>query len=90
MTAAFERTEHAKSVVMDGEWMIVEAERGVVAQVNEFGGFVWECLEKQALDIGQLTEAVQARYEIGREAAERDVAFFLQQLAEIGFVRSKA
>jgi hypothetical protein len=89
MTMRFERFEHAQSVVMDGEWIIVNTSNGVVTQLNEVGGWVWSCLERGE-DVEGLADRIQARYNVSRQAAIQDLQAFLERLIQIGLVKNPA
>ena len=52
-----------------------------VMSLNETGALLWRLLEKGA-DREALVAALLGEYDVGRDAAEKDVDAFLAQLAE--------
>lgn len=86
MTMRFERMNHAQSFVMDGERIIVDTEHGVVTQLNEVGGFVWECLERGA-EMEELVNSVLERYEISRQQVVQDIVPFVESLIQLRLIR---
>lgn len=70
---------------MDGEWMLLDADRCIVTRLNETGGRIIELLE-QELTQGALASQLAVEYDITLEQAEADVAKFLLSLKEAGLL----
>lgn len=73
------RTELLEANVAE-EAVLLDPEAGVYYGVNSVGATVWEVLQEPA-SIGELRDAVVEEYGISREACERDLAVFLEELA---------
>lgn len=77
------------AVALDGEWVVLDAERYVVTKLNESGGFLWNLI-KQGATFGMLTEALEDAYAISPEQAAADVTAFVAHLKEVGLIRDAA
>ncbi|MNO67765.1 Coenzyme PQQ synthesis protein D [compost metagenome] len=66
---------------MDGEWILLDADRCIVTRLNETGGRIIELLD-QEITIGALTEQLASEYDITYEQAQADLAKFLDNLKE--------
>ncbi|MNB96105.1 Coenzyme PQQ synthesis protein D [compost metagenome] len=70
---------------MDGEWILLDADRCIVTRLNETGGRIIELLD-QEITIGALTEQLASEYDITYEQAQADLAKFLDNLKEAGLL----
>jgi len=67
--------------IIDGEAVIVLPQSGQVNVLNEVGSRIWELIDGTR-NVGEITEAIVAEYDVTSEQAERDVEEFIQELVE--------
>lgn len=77
------------AVALDGEWVVLDAERYVVTKLNETGGFLWNLI-KQGATMVMLTDALAEAYGVEPEQAAADVTAFVAHLKEAGLIRDAA
>lgn len=53
--------------------------------LNETGAFLWKKLEQDCTQ-EELISAVEARYQISKDEAQKDVEEFIKKLNEAGFI----
>jgi len=70
---------------MDGEWMILDADRCVVTRLNDTGGRIMELLDQEVTQ-DELAKTLALEYEIPTEQAQADVIKFLGSLKEAGLL----
>ena len=71
--------------IFDGQATIVLPDRSEVNVLNELGSMVWERIDGSRT-VGQIVEAVVQDYEVGPEAARRDILEFIGALHDHGMV----
>jgi pyrroloquinoline quinone biosynthesis protein D len=67
----------------DGTLLVVE--RGRITELNVLGGEIWKLCDGTR-DLAAIVDALEPRFEVGREELTRDVAEFLDDLAARGWV----
>jgi hypothetical protein len=79
------RSEKTASRLVDGEAVVVSPSQGIVRILNDVGSRVWELMDgvRSVLDI---SEAIAVEFHALRDEVEKDVAEFLNELAEKGLV----
>jgi hypothetical protein len=73
--------------IIDGEALIVNADRGEIVVLNETGAFIWPLLDGRR-DLAQITAAVCERFDIDAATARADVEAFLDALEARGALAS--
>lgn len=76
------RPELAERII-DGEALIVNANRGEIVVLNEAGAFVWPLLNGSN-DLATITRRVCEHFEIDESTARADVEAFLDSLESRG------
>lgn len=84
-TAKIKRKPGLDLTQMDGEWIVLDAERCIVTRLNETGGRIMELLDRE-LTVQELTEQLATEYEIPYEQAQADLAKFLDNLKGAGLL----
>ncbi|MFQ5877156.1 MAG: PqqD family protein [Acidobacteriota bacterium] len=79
LDAVLTRNPDAAYRVYDGEATVVLPEEGEVNVLNEIGSTVWDLIDGRR-SLREIVEAIVARYQVGRERAERDVLEFAASL----------
>ena len=72
---------HLAERLIDGEALIVNAERGEIIVLNGCGAFVWKLLDGMH-DVGSIIDLVEDEFDVDTETARGDVLEFLQSLSE--------
>jgi hypothetical protein len=70
---------HVQHTAVAGEIVILDGKRGTYLGLNETGTAIWQLLVEHGNGAAAV-EALQARYGVPREIAERDVDEFLAAL----------
>lgn len=65
--------------VIDGEAVIINLQNGTYYSLDKAGATVWEQIT-DGRSVAEVVEAVTARYEVGRERAQRDVERLVHEL----------
>ncbi len=80
---------HTEAVEMDGEWIVLDAEKYLVTKLNEVGGWIYSRIQAgDTLDM--LVKSMSGEYEISEEQARSDILVFMAQLVECGLVENVA
>lgn len=69
--------------VIDGEAIIMNLTTGMFYSTDGAGGFAWEALSR-GLCVGEVADAVAARFDVSVENARNDVVRLAEQLLEEG------
>lgn len=72
---------------IDGEAVLVDPVRGRMLVLNDTGLFLWEALESPR-NLAQLTAALCEAFDVESAQAGRDVAAFVDSLAERNLVET--
>lgn len=75
------------STDVDGELILVQAETGAFFSLKDTGLAVWNALDG-AGDMVSLRDEILAEYDVSPEECEHDIAQFIRQLVDAGFVHS--
>ncbi|MEJ0001897.1 MAG: PqqD family protein [bacterium] len=67
------------SETLDGETIIIDLQNGTYYSMNETGSLVWEYL-KAGHSLGQITQALAARYDASIETIEKSVTDLIASL----------
>lgn len=82
-------SNHTEAVEMDGEWIVLDAEKYLVTKLNEIGGWIYTRI--QAGDwLAQLAQAMSQEYDISEEQATKDILAFADQLIACGLIENVA
>jgi len=76
---------HMEAVEMDGEWIVMDAEKYVVTKLNAVGGWLYGRI-RDGDGTEELVRGMTAEYGIDEDAARRDLLAFIDQLAEYGLI----
>lgn len=72
--------------VVAGETVLLNLATGTYFGLNEVGGRVWHLLDTDGCTLAQVSEKVQAEFEVSGEEAEADLLALLGRLNEHGLV----
>ena len=78
-------TNDVAAKVMDGEAILINITSGMYHSMDNVGGYVWELIE-QGHALGDIAEAVSAKFDVDADAALRDVSGLAQQMLEENLV----
>ena len=87
---SYVRSDSVVSRVIAGETLVVPIRGSVgdlasIYSLNAVGSTIWQALEKpKAVD--ELTELVEAEYEVSSDKAKQDVSKFLEEMRSNGLV----
>jgi hypothetical protein len=73
------REEEVAAKVIDGEAIIINLANGTYYSMDKGGAFVWELLQQQR-SVGEIVDALAARYEVSREDAGGDLQRLMAEL----------
>lgn len=76
--------DHISSDV-EGETVILDLRNGVYYGLDAVGTRIWTLIAEPRT-VGQVCEAIQAEYDVGREECERDVLRLVGELADIDLI----
>ncbi|QMV43239.1 PqqD family protein [Cohnella cholangitidis] len=80
---------HTEAVEMDGEWIVLDAEKYLITKLNEVGGWIYARI--QAGDgLDRLAQAMIDEYGISEEQARNDILVFAAQLIDCGLIENVA
>jgi Coenzyme PQQ synthesis protein D (PqqD) len=79
------RAATAVSERFASETLVLDPENDQYVRLNEAGAGLWQVLERPA-QVQELSDALAREWGISAEQADRDVAAFLDSLAERGLV----
>jgi len=68
-----------------GEGTLLVVERGRITELNVLGGEIWKLCDGTR-DLAAIVDALEPRFEVGRDELARDVAEFLADLTARGWV----
>ena len=74
--------------VVAGETVLLNLATGTYFGLNEVGGRVWQWLDDEGCTLAEVSEKVQAEFEVSGEVAEADLLALLDRLAEHGLVET--
>lgn len=80
--------DHVQTVNLDNQMTLVNTESGVVARLNEMGGWVWSRLKQNASWDNAAKEA-EEQFGVTEEILKQDIDTFLNQLVKIGILKPK-
>lgn len=81
--------DHTEAVEMDGEWVVLDAEKYLITKLNEVGGWIYSRI--QAGDtLDTLVQAMSSEYDISEEQAKNDILVFVDQLVQCGLIENVA
>jgi len=83
---AFERNPELSWTEMDGEAVVLDAERGEYAGLGGIGGRIWELLA-EPITATELREIIVTEFEVHPETCEQDLLAFLDQLLASDMIR---
>jgi hypothetical protein len=79
------RASSVTSRALDGEAVLVDAERKKLTVLNGVGARLWELADGQRT-MGEMARAISGEYDVNLVKAEADVASFCQDLAGRGLL----
>lgn len=80
---------YAEAVELDGEWIVLDAEKYLVTKLNEIGGYIYTSLQKGS-ELQDIVQSISEQYEVPYEEAHRDSLAFIQHLVDCGLVEHVA
>lgn len=72
---------HVAERLIDGEALVVNAERGEILVLNACGAFLWKHLDGEH-DVDALVALVREEFDVDAATAVADVTAFVESLAE--------
>lgn len=81
----FRQAKRTAARLIDGAAFVVAIDHQSLLELNEVGTFIWEKLAEPR-GVESLTRDVLVEFDVGADAARRDVEAFLGQLLERGAV----
>ncbi len=66
---------------LDGETVMMSVENGKYYGLDDIGSRIWELIE-QPIKVSDLINTLLKRFDVDREACERDVLIFINELNE--------
>ena len=85
MTRVPRRNRAAPSRVIDGAAVVIQTKSSEVSLLNEVGTAVWGAIDG-ARSESELAAMIAGSFDVSADAAARDVAAFLDELAAAGLV----
>lgn len=73
------REEEVAGKVIDGEAIIINLSNGTYYSMDGGGALLWELLQERR-SVGEIVDALWARYDVSREAAQTDVHGLMAEL----------
>lgn len=77
---------HVVSARRGGDTVLLDAERDRYFTLNDVGGRVWELLVERPRAAGELLDALEQEYEVGRETLAKDVERLVGELTAASLV----
>ncbi|MCA9559345.1 MAG: PqqD family protein [Myxococcales bacterium] len=74
------------SRLVAGRALILDPAADQLQRLNDVGSFVWARILEGGYDVGRLTDAVVASFEVEPADAEADLVAFLDELAARGYI----
>jgi hypothetical protein len=71
---------------VDGELVALDLDKGNCFGMDRIGSAIWE-IAAQPVTLGEIADALTARFEVGREQCLSDVAPFVDELLTEGLLR---
>ena len=75
-------TRRAVSRVVDGQALILDANRDEIRQLNEVGSLIWSMILKSTSTREEILKAIVAQFEVEVEQASVDLDAFLHELGD--------
>ena len=76
--------------VVEGNAVVVVIDDRALHTLNRVGTFIWTSMEPDGCRIGDIVDAVRARFEVEPDRAEADVHGFLRELLALGALELQA
>ena len=88
-TASIRRRQEPLTATVDGEIVMLDAERGAYFALGAVGSRIWEMLEEPRT-LEELCSVLQDEYEVDADACREEVARFMNDLHEAQLVELAA
>lgn len=79
------KKENVPSIVLDGEYAMMNTEKGKYYGLDSVASRIWELLDEQKT-VDSLIELLLTEYEVKRSTCENDVIEFLEKLNQEGLI----
>lgn len=80
---------HTEAVEMDGEWIVLDAQKYLVTKLNDVGGWIYTRI-KEGDTLEMLVQSMSEEYDISEEQSQSDILVFVEQLIQCGLVEHVA
>lgn len=80
---------HTEAVEMDGEWIVLDAQKYLVTKLNDVGGWIYTRI-KEGDTLEMLVQSMIEEYDISEEQSQSDILVFVEQLIQCGLVEHVA
>jgi hypothetical protein len=85
MTIKYIRKLNCEVMELDDEYMIINAERYTVTELNKVGGFCWDLLAEDH-SVEEIIEAVRNKFKVTDPSLEEDIQAFITNLKDCGLI----
>jgi hypothetical protein len=80
-----DKSSKTASRIIDGEAVIVIAEKGVVNILNRVGSRIWELLDGKN-NLQDISLVISKEFEVTYAAVQKDIEEFIQELSKKGII----
>ena len=80
------RSEEVLASEVDGEVVMININQGAYSGLNNVGSEIWRLLESP-MKVSDICDKMEGRYNVDRQACEKDVLTFLNDLASDNIIR---
>lgn len=85
MTEVYHWHPDVEAVEMEGRWVILQAARHTITNLDQVGGFIWSLLQDEQ-DETSIVKALTDKYDVDTNRAETDLRTFLGRLKALDVI----
>jgi len=76
---------YVETIQVDGECVVIQAEKYTTTRLNQTGGWIWSQLQEPQT-VSDLVEKLVENFNVPKEQAEADINDFLQEIQRVELI----